>query len=187
MEELIREYGYLALSAGTMMEGETALLVASSLVDSGLLFWPYVVVFGFLGGFVNDWICFLIGRFSGRPFLEARPKLQARLGPVTSYFANNRLQILLSYRFLYGFRTLLPIVIGMSGIGWSELLAYSVISGFSWAATVGTIGWLAGYLFHLGPANFQEHYLLIILFFACVGLSIGLTFKTVADRRMKIS
>ena len=51
MEEFLHHYGYFALATGTFLEGETAIMVASSLVNSGFFEGPYTVTFGFFGSF----------------------------------------------------------------------------------------------------------------------------------------
>src|SRR5437762_14067906 len=98
MEEFLLQYGYIALSIGTFLEGETAILVASSLVHSGFFKGPYTVVFGFFGSFISDWLYFIIGKLNGRYFIEKRPALKEKLKPTQKFFRTHRLQILFSYR-----------------------------------------------------------------------------------------
>jgi len=181
MEEF---YGYLALSVGTFIEGETALLIASSLAVSGVFKWPFIVVFGFFGSFVSDWIYFLIGRLNGKFFIEKRPKLHAKLLPVQIFFRTNRLQILFSYRFLYGFRIILPLMIGMSEIKTTHFLGYSILAGLIWATTVSSVGYAAGYFFDLTPEYFEKNVVFVVLGFLAFGFCIGYFVKKYADRRI---
>ncbi|HNP76872.1 MAG: DedA family protein [Cyclobacteriaceae bacterium] len=186
MQDFLETYGYFALVFGTFFEGETAILVASSLSYSGLFFGPYTIIFGFLGSFISDWLYFLIGRFNGEYFIARRPKLQARIEPVRAFYLRNRLEILFSYRFLYGFRILLPLLIGMSERRLGYLLLYSVAAGLLWASTVALIGYIAGALFELTPQSFEEHVGYIILGFAAFGLSVGFIVHRFANRKMGI-
>jgi len=187
MEEFLYHYGYLALSVGTFLEGETAILVASSLVHSGFFNGPYTVIFGFFGSFISDWLYFIIGRLNGKYFIEKRPKLKEKLKPTQKFFKTHRLQILISYRFLYGFRILLPLLIGMSDIRPLHFLGYSLVAGLLWATTVSTVGYAAGQLFELTPSSFEENVLLIVLGFASFGMVVGYFVKRFAERKMKIS
>jgi membrane protein DedA with SNARE-associated domain len=186
MQDFLQQYGYFALVFGTFFEGETAMLVASSLTYSGFFFGPYTIIFGFLGSFISDWLYFLIGRFNGEYFIERRPKLRERVEPARKFFRENRLQILFSYRFLYGFRILLPLLIGMSERRLGYLLLYSVAAGLLWATTVGLIGYVAGAFFHLTPQSFERHVGYIILGFALFGLTIGYSVRRFANRRMGV-
>ena len=101
---------------GTFFEGETAILVASSMIHQDLYDAGPTVFFGFAGSFISDWLYYLIGRLNGKFFIDKRPKLRAKLETVENLFRKNQLQILFSYRFLYGFRVIIPIVIGMSHV-----------------------------------------------------------------------
>ena len=184
MEEFLAQYGYIALSIGTFFEGETAILVASSLANSGFFKWPYVVAFGFFGSFISDWLYFGIGRINGRYFILKRPGLHAKFQPAQNFFRTNSLQILFSYRFLYGFRILLPLMIGMSEIKTLHFLGYSIAAGLIWATTVSSVGFAAGYYFELTPRSFEENIVFIILGFAVFGLCVGFLVKRYADRRM---
>ncbi len=184
MEQFLHQYGYIALSAGTFLEGETAILVASSLVHSGFFFGPYTILFGFFGSFLSDWLYFLIGRFNGKLFVDKRPKLKARLEPTQRFFTTHRLQILFSYRFLYGFRIILPLMIGMSDIKPLQFLGFSIAAGLSWASTVAAIGFFAGLFFDLTPQSFEENILYVIFGFACFGMLVGYGVKRFAERKI---
>ncbi|CAN5450610.1 hypothetical protein BH09BAC3_BH09BAC3_14620 [soil metagenome] len=184
MEEFLAQYGYIALSIGTFVEGETAILVASSLVSIGFFKWPYVIAFGFFGSFVSDWLYFIIGRLNGKYFIGKRPKLQAKFQPAQDFFQTHRLQILFSYRFLYGFRILLPLMIGMSDIKTLHFLGYSIAAGLLWATTVSSVGYAAGYYFQLTPRSFEENIIFIILGFGAFGLCVGYFVKKYADSKM---
>ncbi len=186
MEEFLQHYGYVALSLGTFLEGETAILVASSLAASGLFKIPYTVFFGFFGSFLSDWLYFLIGRLNGKFFLDKRPKLQEKFQPVHKFFKTHRLQILVSYRFLYGFRIIIPLMLGMSDVKPVRFLGYSLLAGLLWATTVSSVGFFVGKLLDLRPKSFEENILFIMLGFACFGLALGFTVKRFAERRMHV-
>jgi membrane protein DedA with SNARE-associated domain len=186
MEEFLQRYGYIALSVGTFLEGETALLVASSLAVNGLFKIPFTVFFGFFGSFLSDWLYFLIGRLNGKYFLDKRPRLKEKFQPVQKFFRTHRLQILVSYRFLYGFRIIIPLMLGMSDIRPIRFLAYSLLAGLLWASAVSSAGFFVGTLLDLRPKSFEENILYIMFAFACFGLILGYTVKRFAERKMHI-
>lgn len=184
MDSFLEQYGYLALLIGTFFEGETAILVASSLIHQGLFDWPPTMIFGFAGSFISDWLYYFIGRLNGKYFIDKRPKLKAKLEPIESLFRKYQLQILFSYRFLYGFRVIIPIVIGMSHIKPAQYLFYSVISGLIWATTVSTVGYFIGRFFNLQTSVFEENIFVIVLGFACFGVIMGYAMKYFATRNL---
>lgn len=182
MEDFLQQYGYVALLVGTFIEGETAILVASSLVYSGVLSAPETIIFGFFGSFIGDWIYYLTGRFNGIAFINRRPALQVKLYPVRRIFESHRLLILSSYRFLYGFRIILPLLIGLTGVRPLQFLLFSVGAGFVWTSLVASLGYFASSLFELTPSSFEEYAIYIILGFASLGLLLGLTIKFLTER-----
>lgn len=186
VEKFLDQYGYVALLIGTFMEGETAILMASSLIYKGLFSFPFTVLAAFSGSFISDWIYYLIGRLNGKYFLAARPKLSAKVKPVTDFFYRHKFQILFSYRFLYGFRIIIPVVIGMSGLRPLSYLFYSTVTGLLWATLVSTTGYWIGRLLELKVQSFEENILYIILGFGSLGIMIGYTIKQIALRKMHI-
>jgi membrane protein DedA with SNARE-associated domain len=184
VQEILDQYGYLALAIGTFLEGETAILVASSLIKEGIFEGPYTVLFAFAGSFASDWLYYLIGRLNGAYFISRRPKLQSRFEPVKRFVDRYRLQVLLSYRFLYGFRVIIPLLIGMSGVKPSQYLLFSVLSGLLWAAMVSALGYGLGALFGLTTESFQENILLIMIMLACFGLTLGWSVNTFVGWKM---
>lgn len=184
MEEFLDKYGYIALLVGTFFEGETAILVASSLVHKGLFEGPYTMLFGFAGSFISDWLYYLIGRLNGRYFVDRKPALKERFRPVQHFFLTHKIQILLCYRFLYGFRVLIPVVIGMSNVRPLQFLGYSIFSGLAWATTVSTVGYFIGRFLNITTDVFEENLLLIVLGFAGFGLLVGYLVKRLAFKEM---
>ncbi|MBS1559585.1 MAG: DedA family protein [Bacteroidetes bacterium] len=182
MEGLINEFGYFALMVGTFFEGEIAILTASSLIHRGFFDFPFTVLAAFLGSFISDWVYYLIGRLNGKKFIINHPKLQARVAPVTDFFHHHKFQILFSYRFLYGFRVIIPLVIGMSGLRPSSYLFYSIVTGLMWATVVSTVGYWTGRLLGIEVKSFEEHFILIVIGFATFGLLIGYTIKRITAR-----
>lgn len=184
MEDFLDQYGYIALLVGSFFEGETAILVASSLIHRGLFEGPYTVFFGFAGSFISDWLYYLIGRWNGKYFIARRPNLQRRVYPVQQFFERHKIQILFTYRFLYGFRVIIPLIIGMSNIRPLQYLIYSIISGLIWATTVGTIGYLIGRFLDLKTAVFEENIIFIVLGFAAFGMLVGYAIKRITMKEL---
>ncbi|GHN01442.1 DedA family protein [Cytophagales bacterium WSM2-2] len=186
MEKFINEFGYFALMVGTFFEGETAILTASSLIYQGLFEFPWTVLAAFSGSFVSDWIYYLIGRINGKIFVAKRPALQSRIEPLTRFFQTHKFQILFSYRFLYGFRILIPLVIGMSGLKPTSYLLYSTLTGLLWATIVSTIGYWTGRMLHLETKTFEENFIFIMIGFAILGLTIGFLVKRMTMRTVGV-
>ena len=184
MELFLEQYGYLALLIGTFFEGETAILIAASLIHEGTFDGLPTIIFGFAGSFISDWLYYFIGRLNGKYFIDKRPKLKAKLEPIQGLFRKYQFQILFSYRFLYGFRVVIPIVIGMSHIRPLQFLFYSIVSGLIWAATVGTVGYFIGRAFNIEASAFEDNILFLVVGFASFGMIMGYALKYLAARSL---
>ena len=186
MQPFLEQYGYLALLIGTFFEGETAILVASSLIHRDVFDAIPTILIGFSGSFISDWLYYLIGKLNGKYFLGRRPKLKAKLEPIQMLLRRHQTQILFSYRFLYGFRVIIPLVIGMSHIRPIQYLFYSVTSGLIWATTVGTVGYFVGRFLNLETSVFEENILFIVIGFATFGILLGYILRHIATRNLRI-
>lgn len=184
MQHFLDQYGYIALAIGTFFEGETAILIASSLIHKGVFELPYTVFFGFFGSFVSDWIYYLVGRFNGKYFVDRKPKLKAMVSPVTNLFHRHQIPILLSYRFLYGFRIIIPVVIGMSGLPPARFLFYTIVAGLFWATVVSTMGYAVGSFFELEASSFERNFVYVVLGFATFGMLVGYSVKRLISKNI---
>jgi membrane protein DedA with SNARE-associated domain len=184
MQHFLDEYGYLALLVGTFFEGETAILIASSLIHKGVFELPYTILFAFGGSFISDWIYYLVGRFNGKYFINRKPKLKQLVNPITNLFNRYQLQLLLSYRFLYGFRVVIPVIIGMSEFPLSRYLFYTLISGLIWATVVSSIGYTIGSFFNLEASSFENNFLFVIIGFTTFGLLIGFLVRKLINKSL---
>src|SRR5215203_5002016 len=71
---LIERYGYLATLAGTLVEGESLLILSGLAAHRGYLSLPLVVVVGAVGGAIGDIVFFLLGRHYGNDLLRRFPR-----------------------------------------------------------------------------------------------------------------
>ncbi len=52
--------------------------------------------------------------------------------------------MILSFRFLYGLRTVAPFVIGMSPVSAKKFILFNAVGAFAWAVAVGSGGYIFG-------------------------------------------
>ena len=77
LQQLIEQYGYLAVLVGALLEGETILLIAGFAAHRGYLDLGAVIAVAAVGGFLGDQVFFWLGRLRGSSVLARWPKLQA--------------------------------------------------------------------------------------------------------------
>lgn len=132
---------YLSIFAGAVLEGELVYISAIQAAQAG-----YVDLYGaiaafFLGTFCTDWFYFFTGRKQGRKYLERNEKLQIKAARIDHLLARYGTLLLLSYRFIYGFRIVLPLLFGASKLSSRRFLLFSLLSTSIWVAVYGWIGY----------------------------------------------
>jgi len=153
LEQLIQQYGYLAVFVGTLLEGEAVLLLAGYFAHRGYMYLPIVLLLAFAGSFIGDQIGFVIGRLKGRLIFDRRPKWQPRAKWILAQVAVHERWLLLAFRFVPGVRMLTPLVLGMAGYPQRRFAVYNLIGAAAWSLIIGLIGYFAG---HAATRIFQE-------------------------------
>ncbi|MEK7088398.1 MAG: DedA family protein [Patescibacteria group bacterium] len=133
LEYFVVNYGYIALFAGSLIEGELVLIVAGFLAHLGLFNLPWVIAVALVGTIVGDQFYFYLGRRRGRQFLEKRPKWQARLEKTQTLLDKHQNWILVGFRFLYQFRAIIPFAFGLSPMKAEKFLIWNASGALIWA------------------------------------------------------
>lgn len=163
LQQLIIDYGYIALFIGTYLEGETILLIAGFLAHSGMgLELPLVILSAFLGTFAGDQTFFYIGRWKGIAFLEKRPLWHSKTDKVFDLLHRHQLPVILGFRFIYGIRNVTPFVIGASRLSPVKFFILNFLGALIWAISFGVIGYQFGDLAEkfLGDVKQYQFYFL---------------------------
>lgn len=163
MEQLVAQFGYLAVLAGTFFEGETVPVLAGFAAHQGLLRLDLVMLCAFVGSFTGDQVWFWMGRRYGKAWLEKHPKsaaASARVGRMLDRWGDG---FVLVCRFLYGLRTVGLIGIALSSIPPLRFALLNMVSAAVWAVTVGGLGYLFGQAIQgmMGEIKQWEHRILV--------------------------
>ena len=171
LSELIETYGYWVVLAGTLLEGESVLLLAGYAAYSGLLELHWVIAVAICGSFMGDQLWFYLGRTRGEKLLKKFPSYASPAKRAQAMLDKHHIPIILGLRFLYGLRIVLPFAIGMSRR--ISTLQFQLLN-FAGALIWSIVGAVAGYVF--GNAvekvldNFHRYDQYILLFLAVAGV-----------------
>lgn len=172
VQEAVANYGYLALFAGTFVEGESFFILGGVAARHGLLD-PWLVALAAMGGgFAGDQIFFLLGRWRGVDLLARSRRMARKAVRVRRLVRRHAVILMLSSRFLYGLRTVVPLACGVAGIPPLRFLLLNLVSALLWTLCFGSLGyWLGGWMVeHLGAMRGLQ--VVALLLVAVVGLSI---------------
>lgn len=166
LSELIENYGYWVVLAGTMLEGESVLLLAGYAAYAGLLELHGVIGLAIAGSFLGDQLWFFIGRRRGAQLLARYPKYARQARRAEELLHRYNTPIILGVRFMYGLRIVLPVAIGMSRrISTARFQVLNLIGATLWAASGATAGYLFGDAIEyiLGDLHRYQKYLFLAL------------------------
>lgn len=140
--DFIKEWGYVAVLLGSIVEGEVILLTASASAAFGCLSIYKVFWVAFLTTVITDQILFWVGYKVGTDWLVRKfPKLEKVRAKVFALLHKMDIFFIFSFRFIYGIRTASPLIIGSAKINPLRFCIFNILSGLCWAA----IGCFLGY------------------------------------------
>lgn len=180
LAHFIGQYGYAALFAGSLVEGETFVLLAGLAASRGYLALDTVIAVAIAGGLLSCQVCFHTGRMVGPRLLAAIPNSAGAAARVRNLAESYPVLTIIGIHFLYGVRTVGLFVIGMSGVSGWRFLWLNLLGTVISASTVATLGYLFGNALHaiLGDIDKYDH-----LVFGGLALAILIGWMVVRLRR----
>lgn len=168
-QQILREYlelhGYWVLFVGTLLEGEAILLLAGFLAFRGYLDIGAVFLTAWAGSFLGDQCYFYLGRFKGRTLLKRFHSIARKFRQALKLIEKYGIFVAFISRFTYGFRIVLPIILGITSLAPRTFLWINLASALAWSLLFS----LGGYLFGKSAAllldnvSRYEHYLILAL------------------------
>jgi membrane protein DedA with SNARE-associated domain len=157
LPSLLQHYGYLAIFAGTFVEGESMLLLGSYAAHAGYLNMPWVLAAAFSAALVSDQLYFRLGRRYGPQLVARRPTLQIKVARALAIIDGHAVLSVLAMRFLWGFRVALPVAIGMSSMPAGRYLLLDLVGAAVWSAAVSWLGFAAARILSAAVADFRRY------------------------------
>jgi membrane protein DedA with SNARE-associated domain len=141
---LIDTYGYLAVLVGAFLEGETILALAGLAAHRGYMDFYTVVAIAMMAGFAGDQFYFYLGRSRGARILARFPGAEERARRFDAMLERWHAPLIIGIRFMWGFRIIGPILLGMGRVPAWKFMVYNFIGAAIWAPLVAGIGYLFG-------------------------------------------
>lgn len=170
-EALIAQYGYLVVFAGMFLEGEAVLIMGALLAHRGDLELAPVILAGFIGAWLIDHIFFLLGRFRGRPFLDRRPLWKDKSERFLEMLHHHHNWLIVCLRFMWGFRTVGPFMVGVSGVPIWKFTLLDGIGSLAWATVFGILGYFIGNTLQLFIEEIREYESALALMIGVIGVA----------------
>jgi len=165
LTEILDRYGYAAVLVGTLIEGETLLVMAGFAAHQGYLSLPLVMLSAFVGSLAGDQLWFLAGRRYASRLLPRFPRLVPGVERASALIGRYGTPLLLGFRFVYGIRLVTPIAAGSSAIPALRFLLLNATGAALWSVAIAYAGYAFGHGIELllGRAKFYEEHALLVL------------------------
>ncbi len=144
LEQLIAEYGYLAILIVTFIEGETIVILAGVAAHLGLLELHWVIVSAVAGSFSGDQLWYYIGRHWGPKVIARRLSWQEGAQKVYKHLHRHQYWLILTFRFYYGLRNVTPFVVGSAHIPRLRFFSLNLTGAIVWAIIFAYVGYGLG-------------------------------------------
>lgn len=144
IELLTIHYGYIALIIGTILEGETVLVIGGFLAYLGYLNFYLLIALAYIASIATDQGFFCLGRFKGQALIEKHRFLRRRFIWIHSLLEKHETKAIFLFRFLYGCRAAMAAVIGTSKIKAKKFFIVNAASGLIWSILFASIGYFVG-------------------------------------------
>ena len=144
MEAYIAKYGYIGLFIGTLLEGETTVLLGGIFSRLGYMNILMVMFYAFAGTLAGDCTFFWIGRRFGKTIIERFEFIKHRVPLANKIIKHYGNFIIFIIRFLVGVRAVVLILLGCTNMKAGRFFMYSILNSVCWSILVGIIGYLFG-------------------------------------------
>ncbi len=156
MQQLFTQYlethGYWLLFVWTFLEGEAGLIIAGFLAFQGYLNIFGVIFTALSGSFLGDQIYFYVGRMKGPLFFRLFTPMARKFRKALRIIEKHGAFATFISRYTYGFRIILPMIIGMTKMESLRFLRLNLVSALSWSIIFS----MAGYFFGKSASIFVE-------------------------------
>jgi membrane protein DedA with SNARE-associated domain len=154
--DLLADYGYLAVFIGSLLEGETILVLAGFAAHQGYLSLPVTLALAFVGGTLGDQVFFWLGRIWGSSLLQRIRDAERRVQCVKELLEHHQAPAIVGIRFMYGLRIIGPIVIGACEVPPWHFAMFNALGAAVWAPLVVGLGYLFGDALELLQIDLKE-------------------------------
>lgn len=141
---LLHSHIYTAIVLGSLVEGETTVVLAGFAAHQGYAPWWAVTLLAAAVNFVWDQSLFALGRWRGDWVLSKAPRLRAGVQRMSPLIHRHRRWVVFGVRFMYGLRTAGPIALGLARVPWPDFIVFNALGAAVWATVFAGLGYAFG-------------------------------------------
>lgn len=144
MEELIRDWGYIALFLYSFGGGFVGLVVAGVLSYAGDLNIVACMIVAGSSNFIGDQFLFYMARTNKSYATETMKKYGRKVALAHLLMRKYGSPVVFLQKYIYGIKTLIPLAMGLTKYSFKKFTVYNAFAAAVWAFVVGGISYLMG-------------------------------------------
>ncbi len=184
---LLQVYKYWIVIGGALVEGEMVLMLAGAAAQQGHMTLHFVIAMAFIGAVIHDHFLFFLGRHFGKKIFHRFPAWQVRIDKVTIMINRYDHLFIMGFRFVYGIRTITPLILGTTRISFWRYSTLVTLSAFIWAVIISYLGYSFFLVLDrlLKDFDLYKKYLTLGLIVFVALVSLFFTYRSYLIRRRK--
>lgn len=138
------QYAYIVLFIWCLLEGELGLIFAGVMAHAGYMSVSLSILIAGFGAFLGDQFYFSIGRYN-KKFITKKLNSQKRKFAIAHLMLQKYgWSIIFFQRYIYGFRAIIPMSIGITRYDQKKFALINFISSLCWASITIILAWYFG-------------------------------------------
>lgn len=182
---LLQSHVYTAILLGSILEGETTVVLAGFAAHQGYAPWWAVTLLSASINFGWDQAYYALGRWRGEQVLARWPRLRSGVTRVEPLLRRHRRGMIFGVRFMYGLRTAGPLAIGLVRVPWSDFLLFNALGALTWAAMFSALGYLFGQAITVVIGDLLRYEMHAVVVILCSGVAWFVVHRLLQRRKAK--
>lgn len=133
---------YWLVYAGTILEGETALLLGSLAASQGAVQLVWVIIAAFAGATTGDQISYQVFRRFGPGIVERGETLKRRSQKARRLLKDHPVKFIILSRFFWGLRSACMLALAASDVPSRVFIPANLVACALWAVIIGSLGYV---------------------------------------------
>ncbi|OPY77366.1 MAG: Inner membrane protein YohD [Syntrophorhabdus sp. PtaU1.Bin058] len=183
METYIAQYGYIGISIGTFLEGETTVLIGGIFAKLGYMHLCMVMLYAFIGTFVGDFTFFTLGKYFGKNFIERYEFIRNKVPLANKVIHKYGNFIIFLIRFLVGIRAVILILLGCTNMKMGKFVLFNIVNSMGWSIIVSIIGYLFGKVIFVFVGDIKQYERIIVPAVLALVVALILIYRYIVKRK----
>lgn len=142
----LETYGYIFLFFYSLGGGLVGIVAAGVLSALGKMDLTLSIFIASIANLIGSTLLAYLGRYQKKEFQKYIKQHQGKVALVRLWLIKYGVLLIFANKYIYGFKTLLPLIVGMSAYSLPKFLLYNAIASCLWGILMGVSGFLASNL-----------------------------------------